>query len=82
MNPKIIETKSAILEFPQGKARCEVEISKTAYYVTIRPVGWVGSVIEFYKVLSIGRDRAMNALHAVQIAYRDYMAAGNKWNWK
>ena len=79
MNPRIINAREAALTFPQGRSNVEVEESKTNYYVTIRPHGWVGAIVEFHKV---SKRKAYNMLDAAMIAYHEYMEAGNKWNWK
>lgn len=79
MRPQIIDSREAICTFPQGRARVEVEESKTNYYVTIRPAGWAGAIVEFH---TVPKRKAYNMLHAAQIAYQEYMKAGNKWNWK
>lgn len=79
MNPKIINSRYATMNFPQGRAHVEVEESVTNYYVSVRPIEWQGFVIEYYKV---PKKSVYNMMHAVEVAYKDYMDAGNKWNWE
>lgn len=79
MATRIINSRTATITFPQGIAHVDVLESVTNYYVTIRPLEWLGSIVEYHKV---PKKAAYNMMHAAQVAYRDYMAEGNKWNWK